>query len=84
MPTEPNDRCVFCGNPAGSIKPDPDRDLHDIDCDLCGKYRIGGTTQRAMLALREPWHADSLPLIAEANARKKRYWVPGGDEIPLR
>jgi len=55
-----------------------------MDCDTCGKYRIGGSARTSMLALSEPWHADILPLIAEANARGKRYWVPGGDEIPLK
>ena len=84
MLSESNDTCVFCRQPTRSVKPDPNRNLHDFDCDSCGKYRIGETTQTSMLAHPEPWHAETLPLIAEANARRKRYWVPGGDEIPLK
>jgi len=84
MPYEADDRCVFCRQPAPRTKPDPDRSLFDVDCATCGKYRIGGSAAVAMLATPEAWHAESLPLIAEANARGKRYWVPGGDEISLK
>ena len=84
MANQPDSACVFCRQLARDDKPDPDRSLHDMDCATCGKYRIGGSARTSMLALSEPWHADILPLIAEANARGKRYWVPGGDEIPLK
>jgi hypothetical protein len=83
MSNQPDATCVFCRQLAKDHKPDPDRSLHDVDCDTCGKYRIGGTARASMLERFEAWHADMLPLIAEANARGKRYWVPGGDEISL-
>ncbi len=84
MTSQPDAACVFCQQMARDDKPDPDRSLHDVDCGTCGKYRIGGTARTSMLAHPEDWHAEMLPRIAEANARGKRYWVPGGDEIPLK
>jgi len=84
MANEPDGRCVFCRQPARHVKPDPDRNLQDVDCGTCGKYRIGGAAEVTMLSHPESWHSETLPLIAEANSRGKRYWVPGGDEISLK
>lgn len=81
-----NDRsgnCSFCRQPARRAKPDPYAAVYDIDCERCGKYRIGGSGEavlRSMLnAGVNPW----LRLIAYANADGDRLSIPGGMRVPL-
>ena len=56
---------------------------HDVDCDVCGKYRLASDAEPYLRSLANlainPW----IRLIATANAEGDRLSVPSGMRIPL-
>jgi pyruvate dehydrogenase E2 component (dihydrolipoamide acetyltransferase) len=76
----PEPPCVFCRWPVRRRVPVGDAD--DVDCDKCGRYRLGRNADAVMNALgdaRTRW----LPAIAKANARGFRLSIPAGMLISL-
>jgi len=76
--------CSICHQSARRVKPEPYANVYDVDCERCGKYRIGGSGEasvRAMgsVGLNSRW----LRLIARANADGDRLSIPGEMRIPL-
>jgi hypothetical protein len=75
--------CSFCQQSSRRVRPDPYLAVYDVDCERCGKYRIGGSGEAALRALAsaglDPW----LQSIARANAYGDRLSIPGGMRIPL-
>ena len=82
-----NDRlgnCSICQQPARRVKPDPYANVHDVDCERCGKYRIGGSGEAAVRSMGNAGlSARWLRLIARANADGDRLSIPGEMRIPL-
>ena len=75
--------CSFCRQSARRVKPDAYAAVYDVDCEHCGKYRIGGSGEALLRSMASsglnPW----LRSVARANADGDRLSIPGGMRIPL-
>ena len=80
----PLESCSFCQQSARRAKPDPYVNVYDVDCERCGKYRIGGSGEASLRAMGNAGlNARWLRLIARANADGDRLSIPGEMRIPL-
>jgi hypothetical protein len=76
--------CSICQQPARRVKPDLYANVYDVDCEQCGKYRIGGSGEAAVRSMGNAGlGARWLRLIARANADGDRLTIPGEMRIPL-
>ena len=80
---DPIGACSFCGQPARRIKPDSYAPVYDVDCEECGKYRIGGSGEALLRSIGRSGHSPWLRSVARANAGGDRLTIPGGMRIPL-
>jgi hypothetical protein len=73
-------RCAFCGRPAVVYKPVHDSSSVDIDCAMCGQYRISRDREARMLRKQFTRRARAVQLaeIRSANADGFRYSVDDG------
>jgi hypothetical protein len=76
-------RCVFCRETATRYVKINGRNLYEIDCSVCGKYRVDGIAEARMLGLPAPDDQVLLLSIADANRRGMRYELWSGQEVPL-
>jgi hypothetical protein len=76
-------RCAFCGRPAIAYRPVRDSSAFDVDCAMCGKYRISRDRETRMLRKQFSRRTRALQLgeIRSANANGSRYSVDDGRAI---
>ena len=75
--------CSFCHQPARRMKPDSYTAVYDVDCETCGKYRIGGSGEAMLRSIGTSGLSPWLRSVARANADGDRLSVPGGMRVPL-
>jgi hypothetical protein len=75
--------CSFCRQSARRAKPDLYAPVYDVDCEHCGKYRIGGSGEAVLRTMANAGLSSWLRSVARANADGERLSIPGGMRIPL-
>jgi hypothetical protein len=76
-------RCAFCGRSPRASRVVPDSPAYDIDCEMCGEYRISRDRETRMLRKQFTRRARAAQLaeIRSANAQGLRYSVDDGRPV---
>ncbi len=74
--------CVFCGRAVIRVRAHDRNAAHDIDCAVCGKYRISVAEEGRVAAMGRAI-ATLAPAIKRVNARGFRLSIPEQMLIPL-
>jgi hypothetical protein len=76
-------RCSFCGRALASYVAVPGTSAHDVDCEVCGRYRISVDRETRLLRRQFSPRARTAHLrgIRSANLEGHRYSVDDGRAI---
>ena len=76
-------RCVFCGHLVSSYTPVDGISAHDVDCMVCGRYRVSEDRESRILRRQfsRRTRAAYLSAIRSSNAEGRRYSIDDGRSL---